>query len=61
MREDGAVDAPSFFVQLFFTQPEMCPDAALAILSNLNLVSLASASLDLLCILACRRTDPFRP
>jgi len=61
MRADGAVDAPSFFVQLFFMQPEMWPDAALAILSILNFVRLASGNLDLLCILACRRIGPFRP
>jgi hypothetical protein len=59
MREDGAVNAPSFFVQLL--QPEVWPDAALAIVSNPDFVRLASGNLDLLCILACRRIDLFRP
>jgi hypothetical protein len=61
MREDGASDAPSFFVQLFFLQPEVWLGAGLKILSSRKFVRLSSDSLDLLCILACRRIDLFRP
>jgi hypothetical protein len=61
MREDGVFDTPSFFAQLFFMQPEIWPDAAATILSNRKFVRSGSGSLDLLCILACRRIDLFQP
>jgi hypothetical protein len=61
MRQDGVVDTPSFFVQLFFVQLEVWLGAGLTILSSRKLVRLASDRLDLLCILACRRIDSFRP
>jgi hypothetical protein len=31
MREDGAFDAASFFVQIIFMQPEVSPEAGLTI------------------------------
>jgi hypothetical protein len=61
MREDGVSDAPSFFVQLFFMQLEVWLGAGLTILSSRKFVRLALGRLDLLCILACRRIDLFRP
>jgi hypothetical protein len=42
-------------------QLEVWLGAGLTILSSRKLVRLASDSLDLLCILACRRIDLFRP